>query len=76
MVFIKWLRLKDGQVIPKIKISDNVEKVTNPGMKNLNRIMDKETGMAIADLLTLEDEVIDTTQDLTTIIQCLVGNTK
>ena len=56
---------KDGQVIPKIKISDNVEKVTNPGMKNLNRIMDKETGMAIADLLTLEDEVIDTTQDLT-----------
>ena len=56
---------KDGQMIPKIKISDNVEKVTNPGMKNLNRIMDKETGMAIADLLTLEDEVIDTTQDLT-----------
>lgn len=56
---------KDGQVIPKIKISDNVEKVTNPGMKNLNRIIDKETGMAIADLLTLEDEVIDTTQDLT-----------
>ena len=56
---------KDGKVIPKIKISDNVEKVTNPGMKNLNRIMDKETGMAIADLLTLEDEVIDTTQDLT-----------
>ena len=31
-----------------------IEKVTNPGMKNLNRIMDKETGMAIADLLTLE----------------------
>ena len=56
---------KDGHMIPKIKISDNVEKVTNPGMKNLNRIMDKETGMAIADLLTLEDEVIDTTQDLT-----------
>ena len=56
---------KDGHMIPKIKISDNVEKVTNPGMKNLNRVMDKETGMAIADLLTLEDEVIDTTQDLT-----------
>ena len=32
---------KDGHMIPKIKISDNVEKVTNPGMKNLNRIMDK-----------------------------------
>ncbi len=56
---------KDGKMIPKIKISDNVEKVTNPGMKNLNRIYDVETGMAIADLLTLEDEVIDTSKDLT-----------
>ena len=42
MVFINGAIEKDGQVIPKIKISDNVEKVTNPGMKDLNRIMDKK----------------------------------
>lgn len=56
---------KDGQMIPKIKISDNVEKVTNPGMKKVYRIYEKETGMAQADLLALEDEKFDDTKDLT-----------
>lgn len=56
---------KDGEIIPKIKISDNVEKVTNPGYKNLFRIYDKESGMAEGDLMALHDETFDTNQDLT-----------
>ena len=47
---------KDGTVTPKIKLSDNSEKVTNPAFKNLYRLYDKESGMAIADLITLREE--------------------
>lgn len=56
---------KDGKIIPKIKISDNVEKVTNPGLKKLYRIIDKETNMAQADLMALWDEKLDESKDLT-----------
>lgn len=49
----------DGILQPKIKLSENVEKITNPGDKMLYRLIDKETGMAIADVITLVDEVID-----------------
>ncbi|HCA20747.1 MAG TPA: nicotinate phosphoribosyltransferase, partial [Lachnospiraceae bacterium] len=45
--------------IPKIKISENIEKITNPGKKKLWRIFSKETGYGLADLLTMEDEVVD-----------------
>lgn len=55
---------EDGQ-IPKIKVSENVEKVTNPGFKNLYRIYDKETQKAVGDLMTLFEETIDESQDLT-----------
>src|SRR5690606_2787276 len=48
----------EGKLIPKIKISDNVAKTTIPGFKQVYRFYD-ETGMALADLLTLRDEVID-----------------
>jgi nicotinate phosphoribosyltransferase len=48
-----------GNVIPKIKISENEEKITNPGFKKIYRIFDKEENKAIADLITLHDEVID-----------------
>ena len=47
---------KDGTVTPKIKLSDTSEKVTNPAFKNLYRLYDKESGMAIADLITLREE--------------------
>ncbi len=47
---------KDGQIIPKIKISDNVSKITTPYPKLLWRLFDNETGKAIADVLTMEDE--------------------
>jgi len=50
---------KNGEIIPKIKISENVEKITNPGFKQVWRFFDRETGKAVADLLTLHDEVID-----------------
>ncbi|MGI6003831.1 MAG: nicotinate phosphoribosyltransferase [Christensenellales bacterium] len=54
----------DGKVVPKIKVSENPEKVTNPGYKKVFRIYDKATGAALADLITLEDEVIDETKPL------------
>jgi nicotinate phosphoribosyltransferase len=50
---------ENGQIIPKIKISENVDKITNPGFKQVWRLYDKESRKAIADLLTLNDEVID-----------------
>ena len=53
---------KDGRILPRIKISENVSKITNPCFKNLWRLLDRETGKAIADVLTLHDEVIDDTQ--------------
>ncbi len=50
---------KYGVVEPRIKISENVAKVTTPGVKNVYRLFDNETGKAIADLITLSDEVVD-----------------
>ena len=49
---------KDGKIIPKIKISENVEKITNPGFKTLYRLFDKETGKALADVMTVDGETI------------------
>lgn len=56
---------EDDTMIPKIKVSENVEKVTNPGYKDLYRIYDSESGKAIADIMTIHGEVLDTNQDLT-----------
>ena len=50
---------KTGKFIPKIKLSENTEKVTNPGNKTIQRIYDKETGKIIADLICLVDEEFD-----------------
>jgi len=47
---------ENGEFIPKIKVSENIEKITNPGKKVLWRIYDKKEGYGIADLLTLEGE--------------------
>lgn len=54
----------EGEIIPKIKISENVTKVTNPHFKKVYRIFDKSNNMAIADLLCVYDEEIDETQPL------------
>ena len=58
----KLAAIKDrytGKFIPKIKLSENTEKVTNPGNKTIQRIYDKETGKIIADLICLVDEEFD-----------------
>ena len=49
---------KDGVIIPKIKISENVAKITNPSFKKIYRFYSKDTGKAIADLITLHDEEV------------------
>ncbi len=53
---------KNGTEIPKIKISENVAKITNPCFKELYRLYDNESGKAVADVITLFDEVIDDTK--------------
>ena len=53
-----------GQFIPKIKLSENAEKITNPGNKTILRIYNKETGKIIADLICLVDEHYDSSNSL------------
>jgi len=53
----------DGEIIPKIKISENVEKITNPGFKTLYRLYDNESGKALADIMTLDGEEIPTDRE-------------
>lgn len=53
---------KDGVVTPKIKLSENTAKITLPGIKIPWRLYDRETGKAIADVITLNDEFIDDTE--------------
>ena len=55
---------EDGTVQPKIKISENVGKITNPHYKKLYRFFGNDTGKAIADYLAIYDETIDDTQDM------------
>ncbi|MBS4539569.1 nicotinate phosphoribosyltransferase [Clostridium sp. D2Q-11] len=50
---------EDGEITPKIKVSANVEKITTPGAKDLYRLYDRDSGKAIADLITVEGEKID-----------------
>ena len=56
---------KAGGEIPKIKLSDNSDKITNPGFKQVYRIYDNATGKAEADLICLRGEEIDTSRPLT-----------
>lgn len=53
-----------GEFIPKIKLSENTEKITNPGNKTIFRIYDKETGKIRADLICLADETFDESKDM------------
>lgn len=56
---------KDGELIPKMKISEDPQKINNPYYKNIYRIYGKADNMAKADLITLDDEVIDENEPLT-----------
>ena len=55
----------DGTVIPKIKVSENVEKITIPHFKKVYRLFGRDTGKAIADYITVYDETVDDTKGLT-----------
>ena len=63
----KLAAIKDkntGAFIPKIKLSENAEKITNPGDKTIQRIYEKETGKIIADLICLTHESYDSRNSL------------
>ena len=49
---------RNGEMVPKMKISENVEKITNPGFKHVYRLYEKESNKAIADVITMEGETI------------------
>ena len=55
---------EQGNIIPKIKISENVGKITNPHFKKLYRFFGNDTGKAIADYLCVHDETVDDSHDL------------
>lgn len=55
----------DGALVPRIKISENPAKITNPGKKKVLRIYSREDRHALADLIALDDEVYDEQQPLT-----------
>ena len=58
------VRDESGQFVPKIKLSENTEKVTNPGNKKIIRIYEKDSHKIKADLITLVEESFDPSQDL------------
>lgn len=58
------IRGEDGHFIPKIKLSENSEKVTNPGDKKIYRVYEKETGKIKADLICLAEEEYHESDDL------------
>ncbi len=55
---------QQGNITPKIKISENVEKITIPHFKKVYRFYGNDTGKAIADYITVYDETLDDTKDL------------
>lgn len=55
---------ENGEIIPKIKVSENIQKITTPHFKKLYRFYDNKTGKAVADQLCVYDEVIDQDQPL------------
>ena len=55
---------EDGTLVPRIKISENVAKITNPHFKKIYRFYGNDTGKAIADYLCVHDEVVDDSKDL------------
>ncbi len=65
-----------GNIIPKIKISENVGKITNPHFKKVYRLIDRESGMALADQICVHYEKIDDTKPLTIFDQFATWKTK
>ena len=65
-IYIKGMKKfkKNGEIIPKIKISENVTKITTPHFKKVYRLIGNDTGKAIADYICLHDEVVDDSKNL------------
>lgn len=57
--------IKNDKIIPKIKLSENPDKVTNPAIKKVVRFFDINTNKIKADLICLDDEIVDEKQDIT-----------
>ena len=55
----------DGSILPKIKVSENLDKITNPHFKKLYRFYGNDTGKALADYLCVHDEQVDDSRPLT-----------
>ena len=55
---------EQGEIIPKIKLSENVSKITNPHFKKVYRLFENQTGKAFADLICVHDEAVDDTQPI------------
>ena len=66
----------DGAIIPKIKVSENTAKITNPHFKKVYRLFDRETGKALADQICVWDETIDDNEPLTIFDPQAVWKTK
>lgn len=56
---------REGEIIPKIKISENVEKITNPGYKKIYRLFENETGKAIADVIAFHNQNLSNKEEIT-----------
>ncbi len=67
---------EDERVVPRIKLSENEEKIINPGYKMVWRLYDKDTHKAIADVITLSEEVIDETLPYTIFDPVLIWKKK
>ena len=65
-----------AKLYPRIKLSENEEKIINPGYKMVWRLYDKDTHKAIADVITLADEVIDETEPYTIFDPVLIWKKK
>jgi nicotinate phosphoribosyltransferase len=57
--------VENGEYIPKIKVSETPEKITTPHFKNFYRLFDNDSGKAVADYITLHDEIPDTENGIT-----------
>ena len=67
---------ENGVMVPRIKVSENIEKITNPGCKETWRLYDRDTNMAIADVITLNTEVIDDSKPYKIFDQVHIWKTK
>lgn len=67
---------EEGEMVPRIKVSENIEKITNPGSKETWRLYDRDTNMAIADVIALDNEIIDDTKPYKIFDQVHIWKTK